>query len=110
MSLKYKSKVTKDTLPLERAYDIVRSPVITEKATLGSEHNQVTFKVASDATKPEIKAAIEKIFNVSVKAVNTLNQKGKVKRFKGLLGKRSDVKKAVVTLAAGSQIDVTAGV
>jgi large subunit ribosomal protein L23 len=110
MSLKYKSTVTKDTLPLERAYDIVRAPHITEKATMGSEHNQVTFKVAADATKPEIKAAIEKIFKVSVKAVNTLNQKGKVKRFKGMLGKRNDVKKAIVTLAEGSQIDVTAGV
>ena len=110
MSWKYKSKVTKDTLPLERAYNIVRAPVITEKATLGSEHNQVTFKVSLDATKPEIKAAVERIFGVSVKAVNTLTQKGKVKRFKGTIGKRVDVKKAIVTLAEGSQIDVTAGV
>ncbi|WP_445681093.1 50S ribosomal protein L23 [Radicibacter daui] len=110
MSLKYRSTVSKDTLPLERAYDIVRAPVITEKSTLGSEHGQVTFKVASDATKPEIKAAVEKIFDVKVKAVNTLVTKGKVKRFKGTLGRRSDYKKAIVTLAEGHTIDVTVGV
>jgi large subunit ribosomal protein L23 len=110
MSLKYRSTVSKDTLPLERAYDIVRAPVITEKATLGSEHGQVTFKVSMDATKPEIKAAVERIFDVKVKAVNTLVTKGKVKRFKGTLGRRIDYKKAIVTLAEGHTIDVTVGV
>jgi len=93
-----------------RAYDIVRSPVITEKATLGSEHNQVTFRVPLDASKPEIKAAIETVFNVKVKAVNTLRQLGKTKRFRGYVGKRSDFKKAIVSLAEGQSIDVTTGV
>jgi large subunit ribosomal protein L23 len=100
----------KPTLPLERCYAIVRRPVITEKATLGSEHNQVTFRVAMDATKPEIKLAIEALFKVKVKAVNTVRVKGKVKRFKGRLGERSDYKKAIVTLAEGQSIDVTTGV
>lgn len=94
----------------ERMYDIIKSPVITEKATMGSEFNQVTFRVPLDASKPEIKAAVEGVFKVEVKAVNTLIQKGKVKRFRGLVGKRSDVKKAVITLAAGHTIDVTTGV
>lgn len=94
----------------ERMYDIIRAPVITEKATMGSEHNQVTFKVPLDASKPEIKAAIEGVFGVKVTAVNTLRVKGKVKRFRGRIGVRSDVKKAVVTLAEGQTIDVTTGV
>jgi large subunit ribosomal protein L23 len=94
----------------EEMYDIIRSPVITEKATQASEHNQVTFRVRKDASKPEIKAAIEGLFNVKVKAVNTLNQKGKVKRFRGRLGQRSDVKKAMVTLEEGHSIDVTTGI
>lgn len=94
----------------ERAYDIVRAPVITEKATLGSEHNQVTFRVPLDASKGEIKAAIEIVFNVKVKAVNTLRQLGKTKRFKGFAGKRGDFKKAIVSLAEGHSIDVTTGV
>ena len=94
----------------ERMYDIIRAPVITEKATMGSEHRQVTFKVPLDASKPEIKAAVEGIFGVKVSAVNTLVQKGKVKRFRGRIGTRSDVKKAVVTLAEGHTIDVTTGV
>jgi large subunit ribosomal protein L23 len=94
----------------ERMYDVVLSPVITEKSTLGSEHNQVTFKVAKDATKPEVKAAIEELFGVKVKAVNTLNQKGKLKRFKGRIGKRNDVKKAIVTLEEGQTLDVTTGI
>jgi large subunit ribosomal protein L23 len=94
----------------ERMYDIIRAPVITEKATMGSEHRQVTFKVPLDASKPEIKAAVEGIFGVKVSAVNTLVQKGKVKRFRGRIGARSDVKKAVVTLAEGHTIDVTTGV
>ena len=93
-----------------RAYDIVRSPVITEKATLGSEHNQVTFRVPLDATKPEIKAAVEGLFKVKVKAVNTIVVAGKVKRFKGRLGVRSDFKKAIVSLVAGQTIDVTTGI
>jgi large subunit ribosomal protein L23 len=91
-------------------YDVVLAPVITEKSTLGSEHNQVTFKVARDATKPEVKAAVEQLFGVKVKAVNTLNQKGKLKRFRGRLGKRNDVKKAIVTLEEGQTLDVTTGI
>jgi len=98
------------TISKERMYDIIRAPVITEKATMGSEHNQVTFKVPLDASKPEIKAAIEGVFGVKVTAVNTLVAKGKVKRFRGRVGQRSDVKKAVVTLAEGNTIDVTTGV
>ena len=98
------------TISKERMYDIVQAPVITEKATMGSEHGQVTFRVPLNATKPEIKAAIEGIFDVKVDAVNTLVVKGKTKRFRGLKGKRSDVKKAIVTLAEGSHIDVTTGV
>ena len=102
--------MSKTTISMEKAYDIVRSPVITEKATMGSEHNQVTFRVPLDATKGEIKAAVEQVFNVKVKAVNTLRQLGKTKRFKGVAGKRSDVKKAIVSLAGGQSIDVTTGV
>lgn len=91
-------------------YDIVLSPVITEKATLGSEHNQITFKVAISATKPEIKAAVEALFDVKVKSVNTLRQQGKIKRFKGIKGQRAEFKKAMITLEEGSSIDVTTGV
>ncbi len=91
-------------------YNTILSPVITEKATMGSEHNQVTFRVATDATKPEIKAAVESLFNVKVKAVNTLNQKGKVKRFRGIKGRRPNTKKAMITLEEGQVIDVTTGV
>lgn len=94
----------------EAMYDVVLSPVITEKSTRGGEHNQVTFRVRNDATKPQIKAAVERLFNVKVKAVNTLNVKGKVKRFRGRLGKRNDVKKAIVTLQEGHSIDVTTGI
>jgi len=90
--------------------DIIQSPLITEKSTLGSQYGQITFKVAPTATKPQIKAAIETIYNVKVKAVNTSVLKGKVKRFKGVLGVRSDIKKAIVTLEAGQQIDITASV
>lgn len=90
-------------------YDIIRSPVITEKSTMASENNQVVFNVAPNATKPEIKKAVEALFSVKVKAVNTLNRKGKVKRFRGMVGKQSDVKKAIVTLQEGSTIDVTTG-
>ena len=93
-----------------RAYDLIRSPVITEKATMGSEYNQVTFRVPLDASKPEIKAAVEKLFEVEVRAVNTIRQRGKVKRFKGRPGKRPDYKEAIVSLAEGHMIDVTTGV
>ena len=91
-------------------YRIILSPIITEKATIISEHNQVTFKVALEATKPEIKVAVEGLFDVKVKAVNTIVQRGKVKRFRGHLGKRSDFKKAIVTLVDGDSIDITTGV
>ena len=92
-----------------RHYDVIRGPVITEKATMLSEHNKVVFKVAKTATKPQIKAAIEKLFDVKVKSVNTLVTEGKMKVFRGRLGQRSDVKKAVVTLEEGHSIDVTTG-
>ena len=91
------------------AHDVIRAPVITEKSTLVSEHNQVIFKVAKEASKPEIKAAVEKLFNVKVKAVNTLVRKGKTKVFRGQFGSQSDVKRAVVTLEEGHRIDVTTG-
>lgn len=91
------------------AYDVIVTPVITEKATMASEHNKVVFNVARDATKPQIKAAVEQLFEVKVKSVNTLNRKGKVKRFRGIRGRRQDVKKAVVTLEEGQSIDVTTG-
>jgi large subunit ribosomal protein L23 len=100
----------KITVSKARAYDLVRAPVITEKATMGSEYGQVTFRVPLDATKGEIKAAVESVFNVKVKAVNTLRQLGKTKRFRGHVGRRSDYKKAIVSLAAGQTIDVTTGV
>ena len=93
-----------------RHYDVILSPHITEKATLLSEFNAVVFKVAGDATKPQIKAAVEALFDVTVLNVNTMNQKGKTKRWKGKPYKRSDVKKAVVTLADGQSIDVTTGI
>ena len=93
-----------------RHYDVIQSPVITEKATMGGEYNQVTFRVAIDATKPEIKSAVEALFDVKVKKVTTLRQAGKVKRFRGVQGKRAEYKKATVTLAEGSAIDVTTGV
>jgi large subunit ribosomal protein L23 len=93
-----------------KAYDVVLSPVITEKSTLLSEHNAVVFRVAGDATKPAIKAAVEALFDVQVTKVNTLVAKGKTKRWKGKPYTRSDVKKAVVTLAAGQSIDVTSGI
>lgn len=93
-----------------RHYDVIVSPHITEKATLLSEHNAFVFKVSGDASKPQIKAAVEALFNVKVTNVNTLVQKGKTKRWKGRPYKRSDFKKAVVTLAEGQSIDVTTGV
>ena len=90
-------------------YDLIRRPIITEKATLASEHGAVVFEVAMDASKPEIKKAIESLFNVKVKAVNTTVTKGKVKKFRGRPGRRRDVKKAYVTLVEGSTIDVSTG-
>lgn len=90
-------------------YDVIVSPVITEKSTMASESNQVVFNVAPDATKPEIKAAVESLFSVKVASVNTLVRKGKVKRFRGIKSRQSNVKKAVVTLAEGQSIDVTTG-
>jgi large subunit ribosomal protein L23 len=92
-----------------RHYDVIRTPSITEKSSLVSENNQVVFNVAKDASKPEIKAAVEALFGVKVKAVNTLVRKGKMKRFKATIGKQQDVKKAIVTLAEGQSIDVTTG-
>ena len=92
-----------------RHYDIIIAPVITEKATMASERNQVIFKVAMKATKPEIKEAVERLFDVKVTAVNTLVRKGKLKSSRGRSGRQSDVKKAIVTLAEGQRIDVTTG-
>ena len=94
----------------ERLYELVRRPVVTEKSTLASQHSQVAFVVPLDARKPEIKAAVEGLFSVKVKAVNTLRQKGKTKRFRGRVGSRSDIKKAYVTLEEGHSIDVTTGI
>ena len=93
-----------------RHYDVIVAPHITEKATLASEYNAVVFKVADSATKPQIKAAVEALFNKKVTSVNTLVQKGKTKRWRGKPYRRSDVKKAIVTLAEGQSIDVTAGI
>ncbi len=90
-------------------YDIIVAPLITEKATMASEHNQVVFKVRQTATKPQIQEAVERLFNVKVKAVNTLNREGKRKRFRGIPGKQNNMKKAIVTLEEGHSIDVTTG-
>ncbi len=103
-------KPAKVSLSQIEMYDVIRSPVITEKSTRGSEHNQVTFRVPLTATKPQIKAAVEGLFEVKVKAVNTIRVKGKTKRFRGIKGRRSDVKKAMVTLQEGQSIDVTTGI
>ncbi|MBX6425263.1 MAG: 50S ribosomal protein L23 [Variibacter sp.] len=92
-----------------RHYDVIIAPVITEKATAASERNQVIFKVAKNATKPQIKEAVERLFDVKVKSVNTLVRKGKVRAFRGVRGVTSDVKKAIVTLEEGHSIDVTTG-
>lgn len=92
-----------------RHYDTIVSPVITEKSTMASEHNQVVFNVARTASKPEIKQAVEALFGVKVTGVNTLVRKGKTKRFRGTRGRQKDVKKAIVTLAEGQSIDVTTG-
>ena len=94
----------------EMMYDIVLSPVVTEKSTQGVEHNQVTFRVDRRATKPQIRRAVEGLFGVKVSGVNTLNMRGKVKRFRGRLGKRAAYKKAIVTLVEGETIDITTGI
>lgn len=107
-----KAKATKKAVEAAASakdYQVILSPVITEKATNGSQFNQVTFRVLKNATKPVIKTAVERLFNVKVEAVNTHNRQGKTKRFKGRVGFRSDIKFAVVTLAEGSKIDVTTG-
>jgi large subunit ribosomal protein L23 len=91
-------------------YDIIRSPVVTEKSTLASEHGQIVFDVAVTATKSDIKAAVEGLFSVKVKAVNTLVRKGKQKRFRNVLGVRNDTKKAIVTLVDGQSIDISTGI
>ena len=106
MSWKYFTKVSPSQ---ERMYELLRAPVITEKATYSSEYNQVVFRVPMDATKPEIKAAVEGLFKVKVEAVNTLRVKGKTKRFRGHMGRRIDTKKAMIRLAEGQSIDVTTG-
>jgi large subunit ribosomal protein L23 len=100
----------KNELTRERMYEIIRTPVITEKSTAVSEHNKVMFRVPLDATKRDVKAAVEGLFNVKVTAVNTIRTKGKVKLFRGRPGERSDGKKAIVTLAEGAKIDVTTGI
>jgi len=97
-------------MKMVKHYDTIVAPVVTEKSTRLGELSQVVFKVRQEATKPQIKAAVEALFDVKVTAVNTLNVKGKVKRFRGQLGRRSDVKKAIVTLAEGQKIDVTTGI
>lgn len=101
---------TSPPLTRERMYQVILTPVITEKATNASEHNQVTFRVALDATKRDVKQAVESLFEVKVAAVNTIRVMGKTKRVRGRAGQRSDYKKAIVTLAAGSKIDVTTGI
>ena len=110
MSWKYARRAAAAKVSSERMYELIRRPVVTEKSTLASQYNQVVFVVPLDATKPEIKAAIEGVFKVKVAAVNTLRNDGKVKRFRGQLGRRAASKKAYVTLAEGQQIDVTTGV
>ena len=105
MSIRPRKKV--DTvISKAQAYDTILRPLITEKATMASEHGQVSFVVANTATKPEIKAAVEMLFDVKVTAVNTLIAKGKTKMFRGRAGRRSDMKKAIVTLAEGQTIDI----
>lgn len=104
------SKAAETTKVTPRLLGMISAPVITEKSTLGSEHGQVTFKVPLNATKPEIKTAIETLYKVKVKAVNTSILKGKSKRFKGIMGTRSDVKKAIITLEKGQTIDISATV
>ena len=106
--IKYRNKYNE--VDLNKSYKIIYKPIVTEKATKLSEFNKVVFEVASKTNKIEIKYAVEKLFSVKVKSVNIINIKGKVKRFKGVLGKRNDIKKAVITLEEGNTIDISAGV
>jgi large subunit ribosomal protein L23 len=103
-------KVEKNTISTGVAYDVIRTPLITEKATFLTQNNQYSFKVASNASKDDVKAAVEKIFKVEVVSVNTINAAGKLKVFKGHRGRRSDYKKAIVRLKAGQTIDVSVGI
>ena len=105
----FKARKSAEKMSREAIYEVIRSPVITEKATALTERSQVSFRVALSATKPEIKVAVETLFGVTVLGVNTLITKGKTKFFRGIKGRRSDVKKAIVTLAEGQSIDITTG-
>ena len=109
MSVRPRTKIDKK-ISLNKAYQVILNPLVTEKSSQQSEYNKMVFSVPVYATKLEVKLSIEKIFSVKVKAVNTILIKGKVKRFKGVLGKRSNTKKAIVTLAPGNTIDLSAGV
>ena len=102
-------KAPAKAISAERMYEVLRSPLVTEKSTMGQEFNHYSFVVSLDASKPEIKAAVEELFKVKVKAVNTSILKGKVKRFRGKVGKRNDLKKAIVRLEDGYQIDMATG-
>jgi len=106
--IKFKNKLKE--VDLNKSYKIILKPIVTEKATKLSEYNKVVFEVAYKSNKNEIKGAVEKLFSVKVKSVNIINIKGKLKRFKGVLGKRNDIKKAVITLEEGNTIDISAGV
>ena len=106
--IKFKNKLKE--VDLNKSYKIIRQPIVTEKATKLSEYNKVVFEVAYKSNKNEIKGAVEKLFSVKVKSVNIINIKGKVKRFKGVLGKRNGIKKAIITLQEGNTIDISAGV
>ena len=106
--IKYKNRFKE--VDLNKSYKIILKPIVTEKATKLSEFNKVVFEVASKSNKSEIRGAVEKLFSVKVKSVNIINLKGKVKRFKGVLGKRKDIKKAIITLEEGNTIDISAGV
>ena len=106
--IKFKNKFRE--VDLNKSYKIILKPIVTEKATKLSEYNKVVFEVAYKSNKNEIKGAVEKLFSVKVKSVNIINIKGKLKRFKGVLGKRNDIKKAVITLEEGNTIDISAGV
>ena len=106
--IKYRNKLKE--VDLNKSYKIILKPIVTEKATRLSEFNKVVFEVSSKSNKNEIKGAVEKLFSVKVKSVNIINIKGKLKRFKGILGKRNDIKKAIITLEEGNTIDISAGV
>ena len=109
MSIRPRKRIN-PIVSLNKAYQVILSPLVTEKSTQMSEYNKIVFSVPLGASKFDVKSSIEKIFSVKVKSVNTILLKGKVKRFKGILGKRSDTKKAIVTLAAGNTIDLSVGV